>query len=75
MGLARGRSRFIENKNMGVNISIGNFSRLTIFRLGLRFFSDRRFADLSGSTEIGIESLDTSGADVFGGRPGGRDRF
>jgi len=24
MGLARGRSRFIENKKMGVNISVGN---------------------------------------------------
>jgi hypothetical protein len=74
IGLACGRPRFIENKKMGVNISVGILSRLASF-LDLIFFSDRRFADLSDSTEIGVWSLDTSEIDTFGWRPRVRDRF
>lgn len=75
MGLARGSSKFIENKKATVNISVGSFSRVAIFRRDLRVFSDRRFADLPDSTEIGAGPLGTSESDVFGGRPGGRGRF
>jgi len=75
MGLARGRPRFIENKNMGVNISVGNFSKPAVFCLDLRLFNDRRRGDFPELAEAGVESLDPSGIDDLGGRPGGRGRF
>jgi hypothetical protein len=75
MGLARGRSRFIENKKMGVNISVGNFSKVAIFRLDLRFFNNRRRGDFPELAEAGVEPLDPSGIGTLGGRPGVRDRF
>jgi hypothetical protein len=75
MGLARGRPRFIENKNMGVNISVGNFSKLAIFRLDLRFFNDRRHGNFPELAEAGVRSLDPSDIGDLGGRPGGRGRF
>lgn len=75
MGLARARSTFIENKKIGINNSVGNFSRAAILRLDLRFFNDRRFDDFWGMAEREIKSLNALGTDSFGGRPGGRVRF
>jgi hypothetical protein len=60
---------------MGVNISVGNFSKLAIFRLDLRFFNDRRHGNFPELAEAGVRSLDPSDIGDLGGRPGGRGRF